>query len=176
MRASGVLAIFYVFMFSACGSEEGINPAEESLDFFVDAKLTGEFPFAFSGDNVVFHRHYTREDDKAIADDEYSEDFFVELENPGESFEYAGEELKDLKTLFLYYCYCGYTTDVALKEGSIKGIKKSARKYELDVDVTYEYYHIDQTSKDTIETYTRQVKYKGIHQQDAVPSGMSGAN
>ena len=176
MRTIGLYSIIALLFISGCGEDHGINPAEESLDFFVDAKLTGEFPYAFSGDNVVFHRHYVREDDKSIADDEYSEDFFVELENPEESFEYTGEELKNLKTLFLYYCYCGYTSDVALKEGSIKGTKKSERKYELDVDVTYEYYHIDQASKDTIDTYTRQVKYKGVHQQDAVPSGMSGAN
>lgn len=155
---------------SSCGQDDGINPSEESLDFYTNARLTGEYPYAFSGDNVVFHRHYTREDDKSIADDEYSDDFFLEVENPGDSFEFSGEALQEVKTIFLYYCYCPYTNYSTLKDGFVKGSKKSNNRYELEVDLTYEYYHIDENTKDTVDTYTREVKYKGIHQQDAVPS------
>ncbi len=163
--------IFLAILLAAlgCGNEEGINPGSESLDFFTDARLSGEYPFAFSGNNVVFHRHYQKEEEEAIADDEYSEDFFLELEDPGENFSFSGEELKGLKTLFLYYCFCAYTNESQLIDGSIKGTKISSSKYELEVDLTYEYYYIDEVSKDTTNTQRQTVKYKGIHQRDAVP-------
>lgn len=174
MRLPATVSIGILFLLAACGQEDGINPAEEVLDFFPNAKLTTKYPFAFPGENVVFHRHVRQADQQAVADDEYSEDFFFEVENPGDSFEYSGEELSEIKPLFLYYCYCSYSNDSALVGGTVRGTRISDKKYEVQVDVTYEYYYIEPTSKDTIDTITRRVKFEGTHHVDGVPSAAQG--
>ena len=150
--------------------QEGINPSEEFLAFYPASELTAEYPFAVSGESVVFHRNYKKEDDESIADDEYAEDFFFEIEEPRESFELHTEDLQDIKTTFLYYCYCGYTEHSALKEGTISGTRISATSYEVDVDVTYEYYVLSEDTADTLSTFTHRVQYTGVHGRDARPN------
>lgn len=154
---------------SACG-QKGIIPAEETLSFYTESALSTEYPYVASGDKVVFHRHFGKEDDENIADDEYSEDFFFALEEPGEDFTLDTEDLKEQGTLFLYYCYCGYTENVALIEGSVSGNRVSATKYAIEADVTYEYYHLNEDGHDTLSTYTRQVTYSGLHERSSRPN------
>ncbi len=169
MKLIPYFASFLFLLSSGCGfDDDTVNPAEEVLDFYTNAQVSSQYPFAASGDKVVFHRNYVRPDNANIADDEYSDDLFFEVSNPGDSFEFSGEELTTLKPIFLYYCYCAYTEKAALIGGSISGTKKSATEYEVDVDLTFEYYYVN-AAGDTLSTDTRNINYSGLHAYSLLP-------
>ena len=97
MQKLALLGILFVFIASC--EREYVNPAEETFLFYEDAALTSEAPFASEGNQIVFHHYYKAEDEENIADDEYSEELFFELEDK-EEFQLQGEALKSIDLVF----------------------------------------------------------------------------
>lgn len=117
-----VLLFIPVAVLASC---DGTNPSELETSYYQNAKITAEYPYLSEGDSVVLHRFYQAEDEEQIADDEYSEDLYVQIAADISSFDYDLEDLQSLKMSFYPHCFCPSPLGQVLTAGELKGEKKN---------------------------------------------------
>lgn len=139
--------IFICFIGISCSNDD-VNKAEYSFEFVENSGLTintvdesyMKYGVIEEGGKTVFKYRYTAEDDEQIADDEYSEYIYFEIEPDVTNFLIEDEGLIDAKVTLTKACFCffGYDSekDVAPK-GSISGEKRSDNQWEIELNVTF---------------------------------------
>ena len=159
----GILLI----IISAC-EREYVNPAEETFLFYENATLTSEAPFASDGNQIVFHHYYKAEDEENIADDEYSEELFFELEDK-EEFQLKGEALKSIDLIFKQYCYCPEYSNLQVVDGYLNGSRKGADKYLIEANVEMIGYYLYEG--DTLDSQVIHSAFTGYFKKSSKPTG-----
>ena len=87
------------------------------------------------GANLVFECRYTYEDNPDVADDEYSETIFFEVNPEVSQFTISDSELKDSKAMFGISCYCFDRSYYHIENGTIKGVKTGENEWEIAIEV-----------------------------------------
>lgn len=91
------------------------------------------------GNNMVFKYVFERADEEDIADDEYSEFIYFEIDSSLEEFNYVDEELSAINAVFTQSCFCAFfdeTKDVP-PTGFIRGKKISEKTWDINIDVIF---------------------------------------
>jgi len=92
------------------------------------------------GDKAVFKYHFIAADEEEIADDEYSEYIYFEIDSDLENFLIEDESLSLANTVLTKVCFCGFLyeseKDVS-PSGSISGEKISDNTWKVVFDVTF---------------------------------------
>ncbi len=170
-RYSVMKAVYYTFIFASlfllsCEGER-INPAQESFEFYEGAKVKGEFPYAENGQKVVFHHYYMAADHENIADDEYAEEVFFEVD-PREEFYLEDEALKKIDFVFRQYCYCPTFDQLEIVNGYLKGEKKGGDRYLLEANIELNGYYIFEG--DTLEKQVLHSAFTGLFKRAELPA------
>jgi len=121
------------FFLSSCDGER-INPAEESFEFYENANLVEEFPYAELGEKLVFRHYYLAAHKEGVSNDEYAEEVYFAV-NATEDFHLEGQELQDIEFVFKQYCDCSTYDKIQIVDGYLKGDKKGSDRYLLEANV-----------------------------------------
>ncbi len=143
MKTALLSLLFIGILFTlvtSCDSER-INPAEESFEFYENANLVEEFPYAELGEKLVFRHYYMAADKENIANDEYAEEVYFAV-NAGEEFYLEGPELQDIDFVFKQYCDCTTFDKLKIVDGYLKGDKKGNDRYLLEANVELRGYYM----------------------------------
>ncbi len=161
------LKILAFLLLCSCGDDESEH-GDLELSFYERAGIADDYPYVEEGTNVVFHRFFRADDEPDIADDEYAEDFMIEIDGSQEFFEVAGDELADLKVLLNQYCFCAPTELLLLTGGFIRG-EKRGEVWDLDVDVNFRQGYINPETNDTIFFDTENKTFSGAFRPKVKP-------
>ena len=139
------------FLFLVACKKEGVNPTncrsgKCTYEMFENSQLAvtlGTFPGEGfvdieSGDHRVFQYSYEANDNPRISDDEYWEDIYFEIPSDVEEFEYRDAEMLDQNLVFQPSCFCLIET-VLITKGSIKGKRLSDNRWEIEMDIAFEW-------------------------------------
>lgn len=122
-----------ILLFTSCDGER-INPAEESFEFYENANLVEEFPYAELGEKLVFRHYYLAANKENVANDEYAEEVYFAV-NAAEDFYLEGPELQEIEFVFKQYCDCSTYDKIQIVDGYLKGDKKGSDRYLLEANV-----------------------------------------
>ncbi|XOV94359.1 MAG: hypothetical protein ACFHWX_06565 [Bacteroidota bacterium] len=168
MRAINIsLSVIIGIIFFGCEGER-VNPEQESFAFYDDAQIVEEFPFTQDGEKVVFHHYHMAADKENVADDEYSEDVFFEV-NASDEFYLEGDELKNINIVFKQHCKCQTYNHVSVADGYLKGDKKGTDRYLLEANVKLMGYYI--MEGDTLESQVLHTAFTGLFKRSPLPAG-----
>lgn len=145
IKKIGVLVVCFVMF--ACG-DDGVSGEKYEYHFFSESELTVntvqesymKYGVVSQGNNLVFKYHYKAKDDEQIADDEYSEFIYFEVDANLNSFELTNEALTDAKVILTKSCFCffGDTPEKNVEPtGIITGEKISDSKWKITLNVTF---------------------------------------
>ncbi|WP_258102586.1 hypothetical protein [Marinoscillum sp. MHG1-6] len=129
-----VIIVIAISLLSSCRDE--VNPSKLELSYYENALIADTYPYVFEGNNLVFSRHYEKEDNVMVADDEYSEDFLIEVPGGNEHFFYSDEQLGNIGIIYKSYCFCPFRDTLVVLSGTIQG-QKNASLWEVKIDITY---------------------------------------
>ncbi len=162
-----LILLFMALLVLGCSEDD---PFAENLDqsFYENSAISSNYPYVGAGTSIVFHRYFQEEDNPQIADDEYAEDFMIELPSDADYFEITGDQLGDIPILFNQYCYCAPIDFVQFTDGQILGQRKGSN-WELDVDVEFRQGFINAESGDTVYVDTGRKTFSGLFLQKARP-------
>jgi len=93
-----------------------------------------------SGNKTVFKYTYVAPDEEQIADDEYSEYIYFEIDSDLDSFFIENDALKDTKLILTKSCFCYWPYDSekdVAPMGIIYGEKISPTKWDITLSVTF---------------------------------------
>lgn len=167
MRATFLSLIFFSLLCFAC-EREYINPAQESFEFYDGAQVAESFPYADEGDKIVFHHYYVAEDEEDIADDEYAEEVFFEVDTQ-EDFHLEDQDLKNLNFIFKQYCYCPTFDHIQIMDGYLKGNRKGNDRFLLEANIEMIGYYLFEG--DTLESQVLHSAFTGLFKRATLPSG-----
>ncbi|MFS4491737.1 hypothetical protein [Maribacter sp. 2308TA10-17] len=139
-----LLILICVSMLSACSKgEEDLY----SYTFSKNSKVTSEsFEGSYMrhgkvvrGANLVFEYVFVKDDVENIADDEYSEFIYFEIDPSLDEFNYVDEELNTINTVFTQSCFCAFFEEEknVAPTGSISGKKISETQWDITIDVIF---------------------------------------
>lgn len=92
------------------------------------------------GGNLVFKFSFIAAEEESIADDEYSEYIYFEINQGLNSFSVEGEDLLLAKTILTKSCFCFFADDIEKNVspiGAISGKKISNNKWKITFDVIF---------------------------------------
>lgn len=106
-----------------------IDIVGDSLEQYIDI---------VSGDKLVFTYKYVKNDRENIADDEYTEYIYFEIDPSVESFDFQDSELSSSGLIMNPICFCipGNWTPVS---GSLSGSKINDERWQVDLDVVFDW-------------------------------------
>ncbi len=105
-------------------------------------EITGDsiqqFVNIISGDKLVFAYEYVKNDKENIADDEYTEFIYFEIEPSSESFDFQDSELSDAALIMRPVCFCVPGLGIPVS-GSLSGSKINNNRWQVDMDVIFDW-------------------------------------
>ena len=105
--------------------------------FLVEDSLISEFDVV-NGNNLVFQYQYVKNDSKRIADDEYTERIFFEINADVTEFLVSNEELVNINAIFYRACFCPAPAFRRITAGTISGIKEKDLTWKIEADLEIE--------------------------------------
>jgi hypothetical protein len=87
-----------------------------------------------SGNKLVFDHQFARNEKANIADDEYWDWIYFEIDPALNEFSFTDAGLSEINALFEYSCFCIGPFHYRIERGTISGTKKGD-KWEVDIDV-----------------------------------------
>lgn len=132
-----LLLILTAFITFSCSDDEGVPTGDiTEFNFYQDASLTNGYPYIVGGSGLVFERFFEKDDNPQIADDEYSDQFFFQVNPEGGSFLLEGEELRVTPSMFDVFCFCFPSDVFEITDGSISG-EEIGGAWQVSVDIAY---------------------------------------
>jgi len=136
---------------------EGLNPtncregkctysftADKAIEITEDSTSQSSFIDIVSGDKLVFQYQYTANDDPRIADDEYTENIYFEIDPSLDRFSFTDSELADANLVIQPICFCPPTVH-QLIVGTLSGERKNDGSWEITLDIKYDNYNTPQS-------------------------------
>ena len=102
------------------------------------------------GTNTVFRYYFQAADEEDIADDEYAESIYFEVNGSLESFSYTDVELRELNLFIRRACFCASTDLVFPETGTVTGTKSSNGNWDLSISISFEWDENSQTASRNI--------------------------
>lgn len=136
MKTLLLLALTALFIVSCTDDESIISGDRSEFHFYQDATLTNAYPYIVEGQSLVFERYFESAEVPTIADDEYSDQFFIQVSPQGKSFLLEGEELKNSPSIFNVFCFCAPSDVFEITDGSISG-EEIGGVWHVSVDIAY---------------------------------------
>lgn len=93
-----------------------------------------------AGDKLVFKYKYTADEEPNIADDEYSENIYFQVDPAAESFSFTDEQLADAKLVIQPICFCPPVV-IEPRSGTLSGTRLDENTWEVTLDATYQLYN-----------------------------------
>lgn len=151
-------------LLTSCDSER-INPAEESFEFYENANLVEEFPYAQLGEKLVFRHYYLAAHKANIANDEYAEEVYFAV-NADEDFYLEGPELQEIDFVFKQYCNCSTFDKLQIVDGYLKGDKKGNDRYLLEANVELRGYYMHEG--EVLESQILHSAFTGLFKKSSI--------
>ncbi|MFK7921992.1 MAG: hypothetical protein AB8H47_08545 [Bacteroidia bacterium] len=111
----------------------------QSIEIVHDSVNQSTFVEIVNGDKLVFKYLYTADDEDYIADDEYTENIYFEIDPEVESFSFRDEEMADIQLTIQPICFC-VPLIYEPRIGSLSGKRLNNTTWEVSLDVSYEQY------------------------------------
>lgn len=90
-----------------------------------------------AGDQLVFEYEYIKNDEANIADDEYTERIYFEIDPESDSFSFKDDELAATNLIKQPICYCIPILWTPVS-GTLTGEKTTETTWEVEMDVVFE--------------------------------------
>ncbi len=153
----------------ACAEDDEVDAGVLSLSFYESSALSGDYPYVSEGDGLVLHRYFMAQDEPNIADDEYSEDFLVELPaTTGDEFLLEGDDLLNLNVLYNQYCFCLSGDIIQITGGEISG-SRVAQGWLIEVDISYEQSYRNPQDGEIVVVDVDSISFSGIFRERPRP-------
>ncbi|MES1197746.1 MAG: hypothetical protein ABUL41_00530, partial [Chitinophagaceae bacterium] len=103
-----------------------IDTARNNTYFFVQVN---------PGNNIVFEYDYQKTAPSNIADGDLYQHLYFEIPSTATTFTYSDAALANASCYFLRSCFCGDVGTKPVTSGTIHGVKRSATKWTINVDL-----------------------------------------
>lgn len=149
MKNSCLLACAFVCLSIFGCRQTGVSPTNcrsGKCTYTIEAnqqiEITGDsiqqFVNIVSGDKLVFAYEYVKNDKENIADDEYTEFIYFEIDLSVESFDFQDSELSDAALIMRPVCFCVPGLGIPVS-GSLSGSKINDNRWQVDMDVIFDW-------------------------------------
>ncbi len=95
------------------------------MNYFERTQLIQEHPYIETGDNIVFQRHFVKDERQNTEDDEYEDFFLFEIEQGATAFDFSEESIQNLTFLYRRSCFCSFADTTIISGGTLSGEKLS---------------------------------------------------
>lgn len=164
-----LLAFLFVGIIALSSCDlDGTNPGDKRLRVYADASISEEYPHVISGDNLVFHFYYQHPDEENIADDEFTEEFFLEVVPNGNSFSFSSEQmaLDDVTMWYEQYCFCGQFNRLEVTGFDIEGTKVGDN-WSLSGTADFNLQFVNPDTDEVLDSFPRSVTISGVYSPGA---------
>ena len=146
MRNLGLICLWIFIGLSSCNKEDDENCNPESTnskwtlgkDIIVNYQaeyLRNEYVIV-DGENILFQYNHSGAQCDDVYDDEWGEGLTFVISNESTDFEFANEEIVDIKCFYQQYGAWVRHNQYQIKDGIIKGKRISENKWKINVSVT----------------------------------------
>jgi hypothetical protein len=98
--------------------------------------LSGQYEI-LTGDKLVFEYIYVKEDNPAIADDEFTEILLFEIPENTANMTFKNNEILKQNAFYRYYCYCIPPGEIKENHGTLKVNRLTENTYQVIADVEF---------------------------------------
>ncbi len=92
-----------------------------------------------NGTKLVFHYQYVANDKDFIADDEYTENLYFEIDPDSSRFHYTDQDLAEIQASLVPWCFCPLLVS-EIRTGTISGERINAKTWQVEIDVQVDRY------------------------------------
>ena len=149
--------LFLIFIICiSCNLNNNITPKSFTYEFSENSQIVinndqgYEFISIEGGESLVFKYRYTADDDEEIADDEYSEILYFEIDKNLNNFSYSNDDLLNLQMYMQRFCFCPSIPIIQISIGNIFGTKQSNGNWNISLSINFEW-------GEQSETITREI-------------------
>ncbi|SDS45406.1 hypothetical protein [Gramella sp. MAR_2010_147] len=143
MKNIVLLLLISVFLISCSKSDDHPrnNPDDANYIVYPDSSLVftntenGTFIEVQSGNKLVFEYRYSTEGRPEIADDEFTEVVYFELDPATENFTINQDSFESTQSYLGKFCFCGRTGYFPITSGEINGEKTGSLQWRVSLDV-----------------------------------------
>ncbi len=164
------IILLLILTFIGCSNKN--NPSLTNLKVYNNATISEDYPFITDGNSLVFHYYFEAEDEENIADDEFAEDFFIEITTSGNAFTLNSDDLKELSHLYRQYCFCGSINYSSITAGLLEGVKKSNEDWSIFGQITLELGYIDEDTQEIFWQHEKELVLSGTFHSANIPIGI----
>lgn len=149
MRNSIILSLTSIALSLAGCKQTGVNPtncregkctytilANQQITIDTSDSLWQNVDI-MTGDQLVFEYEYVQRDNDRIADDEYTERIYFEIDPEIDSFSFRDAELAEVNLVMQPICFCIPTLGTPIS-GTLTGEKLSETAWKVEMDVTFD--------------------------------------
>lgn len=162
-----VPVLLSLLLIVACGKSE---PELLQLKAYNSSSVSQEHPHVVSGNSLVLHYFYEAEEEEQIADDEFAEDFFIEISPIGDSFDLSTEDLIELNHVYRQYCFCIFVDQTRIVSGSIQGNKNSSGDWRVSGSISVELGYLNPETEEAEWYHEQEVILDGTFRLSKRPS------
>lgn len=141
MKKTALLFLACLLLFSCSKSDDGENPENTDYIVYQNSSLVinetenGTFIEVGEGDKLVFEYKYSTEGRPEIADDEFNEVVYFELDQNTGDFTLDQGDFEASRTFLGRFCFCGNTGFFQVTSGFIEGEKTGDLRWNVTLDV-----------------------------------------
>jgi hypothetical protein len=165
-----LLCLLAICTLLSCNDDD-VNPGSKRLRVYEQSAVQEDFPLVTSGDALVFHLNRSTPDRKDVIDDEFSEDFLLQISTEENSFSYSSNTLAsyDLPVVYRQYCFCGGFNQVVMTQFDFEGARLSNDNWLLSGDVTLSLQYFDDQTQEVVNEWAREINISGLYIKSSRP-------
>ena len=160
--------LFSLLLIVACDNTE---PELFEFKAYNSSSVIEEYPHVESGNSLVLHYFYEAEEEEQIADDEFAEDFFIEINHDEDlldlsiedSFDLNIDQLKELSHIYKQYCFCIFADQTRIVSGTLSGNKNSNGHWKVTGSISVELGYLNPETEVTEWYHERVMILDGIY-------------
>lgn len=137
--------LVYLFLFSAslisCSKSDDGNDDHRDYIIYPNASLNiietenSKFIEVEEGNNLVFEYKFSTEGAPEIADDEFTEIVYFELNANTEDFSFNENDFEGINAYLGRFCFCGNTGFFKITSGTMNGEKTGNNQWRVSINV-----------------------------------------
>ncbi|MEL7535174.1 MAG: hypothetical protein AAFN10_27975 [Bacteroidota bacterium] len=112
----------------------------QQIEIIEDSTIQSTFINIIGGDKIVFKYQYIADDEPNIADDEYLENIYFEIDPDAETFSFTDEQLADANLVIQPVCFC-VPIVIEPRSGILSGERLDDNTWKVTLDASYQIYN-----------------------------------